>query len=61
MSKPALTDQCMHTFNFIRQTSFYKITIIDTETDLLLRENKEKHYVKLLKNKIPLGLNVIIS
>jgi len=60
MSKTAL-NRPIYAHLQSHQTDFlsFKLTIIDTEKDLILRKNKEQHYIKLLKTKIPFGLNVI--
>jgi len=44
-----------HRTNF----SIFKLTIIDQVQDLSERKKKEQHYIKLLKTKVPFGLNVI--
>ena len=60
MSKSALNRPIYaHLELYQIEFSSYKLTIIDKIVDLQERKQKEKSYIKLLKTKIPFGLNVI--
>ena len=37
----------------------FKITVIDQETNLRLRKQKEREYIFQLKTKLPFGLNTL--
>lgn len=40
-----------------QEFNVFQITIIDQETDLRLRKQKEKEYILQLKTKVSFGLN----
>jgi len=62
MSKTALNRPIYdHIYQHSSNFSIFSITIIDQIKDLQQRKQKEQFYIKLLKTKIPFGLNVISS
>ena len=57
LNRPIYAHLKLHNQNF----SIFSITIIDTIKDLTNRKSTEQQYIKLLKTKLPFGLNVITS
>ena len=55
LNRPIYAHLRSHDQNF----SVFSITIIDTIKDLANRKQKKQQYIKLLKTKVPFGLNVI--
>ena len=55
LNRPIYAHLKLHDQNF----SIVSITIIDTIKHLANRKQKEQQYIKLLKTKVPFGLNVI--
>ena len=55
LNRPIYAHLQLHQSEF----SSYQLTIIDQIIDLQERKQKEQFYIKLLKTKIPFGLNVI--
>ena len=54
-NRPLYNHTQLHNSDF----SIYSLTIIDQVRDTVQRKNKEMEYIRLLKTKVPFGLNVI--
>lgn len=55
LNRPIYTHLQKHRGDF----NTFKLTIVDQESNLVLRKQKEREYIQTLKTKIPFGLNVL--